>query len=218
MTRSDFQIPNRAAGSVSGSVSGSASRSAAGNASGGAPHKPIVLIGLMGAGKSSVGRRLAHRLRLPFADADEEIVKAAGRSVAEIFEVYGEAAFRDGERRVILRLLNGGEHVLATGGGAFMDPTIREAIAREAVSVWLRASLDVLVERTGRRTDRPLLRDGEPRTKLKALMEERYPIYAGADLIIDTGAEPPDATVDRVLAALGAAGAIAAADWPERTT
>lgn len=172
--------------------------------------KSIVLIGLMGAGKSSVGRRMAQRLCLPYADADDEIARAAGRSVADIFDSFGEAAFREGERRVIARLLTGPAQVLATGGGAFMDPQTRETIARRAISVWLRADLDTLVERTKRRTDRPLLRGGDRRSTLTTLMAERYPVYAQADITVDTAAEPPDVTTERVRAALESAGAFIA--------
>lgn len=170
--------------------------------------KTIVLIGLMGAGKSSVGRRLARCLRLPFADADDEISRVAGLAIPEIFEVYGEAAFRDCERQVIARMLRESPRVLATGGGAFLDPATRAAIARRGISVWLRAELDTLVDRTGRRNDRPLLRTGDPRAKLQALINERYPVYASADLVVDTGPEPPEMTMERVLDALQAADAV----------
>jgi shikimate kinase len=164
----------------------------------------IVLVGLMGSGKSSVGRRLSKRLGLPFTDADAEIVKAAGCSIEDIFELYGEEAFRDGERRVIARLLGDGPQVLATGGGAFMDPETRSRIGDHGVSVWLRADLDVLVKRIGRRGGRPLLKDGDPRDILKDLMETRDPFYAQADIAVDTGDEPPDATVDEIVVALEA--------------
>ena len=156
----------------------------------------------MGSGKSSVGRRLAKRLGLPFTDADAEIVKAAGCSIEDIFELYGEDAFRDGERRVIARLLGDGPQVLATGGGAFMDPATRASIGDHGVSVWLRADLDVLVKRIARRSGRPLLKNGDPREILKGLMETRDPLYAQADIAIDTGDEPPDVTVDRIVDSL----------------
>ncbi len=164
--------------------------------------KLIVLVGLMGSGKSSVGRRLAKRLGLPFTDADTEIVKAAGCSIEDIFKLYGETAFRDGERRVIARLLGDGPQVLATGGGAFMDPETRASIGDHGVSVWLRADLEVLVKRIGRRSGRPLLKDGDPRDILKDMMETRDPVYAQADIAVDTGDEPPDVTVDQIVVAL----------------
>ncbi len=164
--------------------------------------KSIVLVGLMGAGKSSVGTRLAKRLGLAFQDADAEIVKAAGCSIEDIFAIYGESAFRDGERRVIARLLGEEAQVMATGGGAFIDPKTRQAIKRQAISVWLRADLDILVERTGRRDDRPILKKGDPRQILEDLIAERYPVYAEADIIVDTGEEPPDFTVDQIVESL----------------
>lgn len=164
--------------------------------------RPLVLVGLMGAGKSCIGRRLAQRLRLPFVDADREIEQAAGCSIPEIFSRHGEQAFRDGERRVILRLLESPPFVLATGGGAFMDPRTRAVIREKAISVWLRADLDLLVRRTGRRGDRPLLQVEDPRAKLAELMSTRYPVYAEADLTVDSQDGPPDATLERVLAAL----------------
>jgi shikimate kinase len=168
------------------------------------PHisKTIVLVGLMGAGKTCIGSRLAERLGLPFVDADAEIEKAAGCSISDIFELYGEAAFRDGERRVIARLLTGPVQVLATGGGAFIDPTTRAQVRDSAISVWLRADLALLLSRTVRRNNRPLLRNGERRETLKRLMEERHPIYAEADIVIDSARESPDATVERLIGAL----------------
>ncbi len=159
---------------------------------------PIVLIGLMGAGKTSVGRRLAQRLGLPFIDADDEIEKAAGCSIPEIFKVYGEQAFRDVEQRIIQRLIGEGPMVLATGGGAYMAEKTRQNIREHATSVWLRADLDTLVERTSRRTGRPLLDAGTPRDVLNSLMETRYPVYGLADIIVDTGQEGLEATVDKV--------------------
>lgn len=161
----------------------------------------------MGAGKTTVGRRLAVRLGRAFVDADDEIVKAAGCSVQEIFETYGEQAFRDVERRVIARLLEGEAQVLATGGGAFMNAETRNRILTRGLSIWLRADLETLVSRTIGRTGRPLLKDRDPTEILKALMEERYPVYAGAELVIDTGEGPPDDVVDRVMEALEAKGA-----------
>jgi len=164
--------------------------------------RTIALVGLMGAGKSAIGRRLAARLGLPFVDADAEIEAAAGCSIEEIFERHGETAFRDGERRVIARLLAGPPQVLATGGGALMDPGTRALIRDQAVSVWLRAELEVLVRRTGRRNNRPLLKTGDPRAILQRLMDERYPRYAEADVVVDTDDGPPEDTVARVLDAL----------------
>ena len=164
--------------------------------------KPIVLVGLMGAGKTCIGIRLAAKLGLPFVDADTEIERAAGCSVPDIFELYGESEFRKGERRVIARLLKDPVHVLATGGGAFMDNATRKEVRNWAISVWLRADLNLLVSRTGRRASRPLLENGNRREILKRLIEERHPIYAEADLIIDSARESPDLTVDRLIDAL----------------
>lgn len=158
----------------------------------------------MGAGKSSVGRRLAKRLGLPFTDADDAIEAAAGRTIPEIFDTLGEEAFRDGERKVIARLLAGPPLVLATGGGAFMDPRTRAAIKECALSVWLRAELDILVERTSRRDDRPLLKRGDPRQILEKLLAERNPVYAEADVTVESSTDGLDDTVDRLLAALPA--------------
>ena len=167
------------------------------------PGKSVVLIGLMGAGKSSVGRRLAKTLELPFVDADEEVARAAGCSIEDIFRLYGESAFRDGEEKVIARLLEQGSQVLATGGGAFMNPRTRERIRGSAVSVWLRADLDLLVRRTSRRGGRPLLAHGDPRATLQRLMTERYPVYAEADLTVDTTEENIELMVERIIAGLG---------------
>lgn len=164
--------------------------------------KPIVLVGLMGAGKTCIGMRLAERLGLPFVDADTEIERAAGCSISDIFELYGEAEFRKGERRVIARLLRDPVQVLATGGGAFMDGATRKEIRERAISVWLRADLNLLVSRTGRRADRPLLEKGNRREILKRLIAERHPIYAKADVAIDSARESPDVTVDRLIRAL----------------
>ena len=166
------------------------------------PRRSIVLVGLMGAGKTKIGRRLATRLSLPFFDSDEAIESAAGETIEEIFANRGEAMFRDGERRVIARLLDGPVHVLATGGGAFMDPATRRVIAARGVSVWLRADLDVLFARVSRRTNRPLLKTPDPRAVLAELIERRHPIYAEADVTIDSGDGPPDATASRTIAAL----------------
>jgi shikimate kinase len=164
--------------------------------------RTIALVGLMGAGKSCIGRRLAARLDLPFIDADREIEEAAGCAISEIFARHGEQAFRDGERRVILRLLDGPPHVLATGGGAFMDPRTRQAIRDRAVSVWLRADLDLLLRRVARRNDRPLLQVADQRQKLQELMAQRDPVYATADISVDSADGPPEATLERVLTAL----------------
>jgi shikimate kinase len=170
--------------------------------------RPAVLVGLMGAGKTSVGRRLAAALSAPFVDSDEAVEAAARMSVAEIFETLGEPAFREGERRVIARLLDETPQVIATGGGAFMNPETRALIAeRGAVTVWLRADLDTLYERVGRRGGRPLLATGDPREILARLIRERHPVYAEADLVVDSAAgDRHEAVVDRILAALGAAG------------
>jgi shikimate kinase len=168
------------------------------------PQRAIVLVGLMGAGKTKIGRRVATRLDLPFFDSDDEIEAAAGETIEEIFANRGESVFRAGERRVIARLLAGPVHVLATGGGAFMDPATRALIARRGVSVWLRAELDILAARVARRTDRPLLKGGDPRTILGELIARRYPIYAAAELVIDSGEGSVESTAARVIAALAA--------------
>jgi shikimate kinase/3-dehydroquinate synthase len=173
-----------------------------------APDRParsgrsIVLVGLMGAGKTSIGRRLALRMGLPFRDADHEIEQAAGCSVSDFFKRFGEAEFRLGERRVIRRLLGGPPCVLATGGGAFMDPDTRAAIRQDGLSVWLRCSLPTLVRRTAARNHRPLLRQGDPAAILGNLMAQRHPIYAEADIVVDCGDDSPDVTTSRVLAAV----------------
>ena len=166
------------------------------------PARPIVLVGLMGCGKTSVGRRLADRLGWPFVDSDVEIEHAAGCSINEIFERFGEPAFRDGERRVIRRLLDGAPKVIATGGGAFMDPDTRTLIKAEAMSVWLKADIDVLVERTGRRGTRPLLRGKNAKTVLSDLAAQRYPHYAEADIAVSSGRGPHEAVVNAIIAAL----------------
>ncbi|MSP87597.1 MAG: shikimate kinase [Alphaproteobacteria bacterium] len=164
--------------------------------------RTVVLVGLMGAGKSAIGRRLAQRLGLAFIDADQEIELAAGCTIEEIFQRHGEAHFRDGERRVIQRLLERPPHVLATGGGAFIDSQTRAEIAARGISVWLRADLDLLVERTVRRQNRPLLKKGDPREILQKLMTDRYPVYAAAEICVDSGSGPPEEMVDRVIDAL----------------
>lgn len=161
--------------------------------------RSIVLVGLMGAGKTTVGRRLARRLDLAFVDTDAEIEQAAGETIPEIFERRGEATFRAGERRVIARLLGEGRRVLATGGGAFMDPLTRANIAARGISVWLKADLDVLMKRVGKRGDRPLLQTDDPRETMKRLMDQRYPVYAGADITIESLEGPHDAVVEQVI-------------------
>ncbi len=148
--------------------------------------KVVVLVGLMGAGKSTVGRKVATMLGLPFKDADNEIESAARMTVPELFDAYGEAEFRDLERRVILRLLEDGPMVLATGGGAYMNAETREAIAANGVSIWLNAELDVLMDRVSRRQNRPLLKNDDPRGVMQRLMDVRYPVYALADLHVMT--------------------------------
>ncbi|MBI1245541.1 MAG: shikimate kinase [Alphaproteobacteria bacterium] len=166
------------------------------------PDRSIVMVGLMGAGKTAIGKRLAASLGLPFVDTDKEIEQAAGCSIPEIFQRYGEPAFRDGERRVIARLLAGHRCVLATGGGAFMDPETRAAIRAKGLSIWLKADLDTLVRRTARRTNRPLLNSGEPREILSNLMKVRYPVYAEADIHVQSLEAPADETAARVLDAV----------------
>ncbi len=160
---------------------------------------PIVLIGMMGVGKSTVGRRLAARLGLAFVDADEEIEKAAGMTVSEIFARFGEAHFRDGERRVIARLMDGAPKVIATGGGAFMQDDTRALILDQATAIWLDADIDVLVDRVSRRESRPLLKDRDPRVVLTDLATLRNPIYALAPIHVKSIAAPHEVTVDRIL-------------------
>lgn len=168
------------------------------------PPRTVALVGLMGAGKSAIGKRLALRLGLPFVDADDEIERAAGCTIAEIFEKYGEAEFRAGERRVIARLLERPPHVLSTGGGAYMDPETRALMGRHAITVWLRADLDVLYDRVRKRGHRPLLREGDPREILARLMAQRYPVYAEADIVVESTAQPADRTTEQVVEALAA--------------
>jgi shikimate kinase len=166
--------------------------------------RTIALVGMMGAGKSSIGRRLAARLDVPFRDADSEIEQAAGCSVADIFERYGESAFRDGERKVITRLLREPPHILATGGGAFIDEATRQEIGSRATSVWLRAPLELLLARVGRRESRPLLRNADPREVMQKLLKEREPVYATADVSVDSEDGPHQTAVDRILLELDA--------------
>ena len=164
--------------------------------------RSVVLVGLMGAGKSTVGRRLAARLSLPFTDADQEIEAAAGMSIPDIFALHGEPYFRDGERRVIARLLRDGPAVLATGGGAYMDPQTRARIAESGVSVWLKADFDVLMRRVRKRSTRPLLQNPDPEGTMRRLMELRHPVYATADITIDSHETPHDKVVAEVVRAL----------------
>lgn len=164
--------------------------------------RPIVLIGLMGAGKTTVGRRLAARLGLAFVDADQEIERAAGLSVAEIFDRFGEAHFRDGERRVIARLIDGTTKVIATGGGAFMNDATRALILDRATAVWLDADLDTLAARVSKRDHRPLLRGKNPRDVLSALAAVRNPVYALAPIHICSQRHPHEATVDAIVGKL----------------
>ena len=165
------------------------------------PSRPLVLVGLMGVGKTTVGRRLARRLNIPFVDADTEIEKAAGCSINDIFEFHGEATFREGERRVIKRILEGAPKVISTGGGAFIDPEIRSRIRSKALSIWLRADLETILKRVKRNNNRPLFTGADPGTTLRRLMAERDPIYAEADLVVDSG----DTAIDKVVDTIGRA-------------
>ena len=164
--------------------------------------RTLVLVGLMGAGKTAIGRRLATRFGLPFVDADHQVEQAAGCSVEDIFSRYGESAFRDVERRVIARLLGDPVHVLATGGGAFIDERTRRLVAERGISLWLRADLEILLARTSRRTDRPLLKNADPRDVLARLKATREPVYAMADITVDSLDGPPEETVDRAIGAI----------------
>lgn len=164
--------------------------------------RPVVLVGLMGAGKSTIGRRLAKRLGLPFIDTDEAIEDAAGCSAAEIFERYGEEEFRDGERRVVARLIDGEVRVIATGGGAFVDPRTRELLNNRAITVWLDAPIDVLASRTSRRDTRPLLKTGDPKATLERLANERRPSYAQAHIHVRSGTGAHAEVVEEIVAAL----------------
>lgn len=166
--------------------------------------RSIVLVGMMGAGKTSIGRRLAARLGIPFVDADAEIEQAAGMTIPEIFETHGEPYFRSGEARVIARLLDHGPQVLATGGGAFMNPDTRGLIRRKGLSVWLKAELGVLLRRVKRRDDRPLLRAADPQATLAKLIAEREPIYAAADLTVNSREAPHEAMVEEIVSRLDA--------------
>ncbi|ASK86985.1 shikimate kinase 1 [Sphingorhabdus sp. SMR4y] len=166
------------------------------------PDRPIVLVGLMGVGKTTVGRRLAKRLGLDFVDADEEIEQAAGLTVEEIFNRFGEDYFRDGERRVIARLMDGERQIIATGGGAFMNPETRALIQEKALSIWLDADLDTLVKRVARRNTRPLLKSGDPAKILADLAEIRNPVYATAHIHIMGNDSPHEITVEKIIEAL----------------
>lgn len=164
--------------------------------------RSIVLIGLMGAGKTAIGRRLANELGIPFTDADTEIEIAAGQSISEIFAEHGEDYFRAGECKVIARLLKSGGQVLATGGGAYMNPETRDNIRAHGISVWLKADLDVLLQRVLRRDNRPLLKTGDPKAVMQKLMDERYPIYAEADIVVQSRNAPHDVIVGEILKSL----------------
>ena len=167
--------------------------------------RPIVLVGLMGVGKSTVGRRLANRLKLPFADADHEIEEAAGMTVTEIFDRFGEPYFRDGERRVIARLMDGQPRVIATGGGAFVNESTRALILAQAIAVWLHADTAVLAERVQRRDTRPLLRGRDAKAVLADLAAKRDPVYAQAHIHVPSHKGPHETTVAAILRAMAAA-------------
>ncbi|MBN9061397.1 MAG: shikimate kinase [Rhizobiales bacterium 65-9] len=166
--------------------------------------RTIVLVGMMGAGKTALGKRLAARLDMPFKDADAEIEQAAHLTIPEIFAQHGEEAFRDGERRVITRLLEEGEIVLATGGGAYMNPETRRRIAAQGVCVWLKADFETLIRRVRKRNNRPLLNGADPDETLRRLIEERYPTYAEADIAIQSREAPPELIVDEAIVAIHA--------------
>jgi shikimate kinase len=166
--------------------------------------RPLVLVGMMGVGKSTIGRKLAHTLGLPFSDADDAIVEAAQMPIAEIFDQFGEDYFRDGERRVIARLLDGGPCVIATGGGAYVNAETAALIDEKGIAVWLDSDIDTLVERVGRNTKRPLLRGGNVREIVTRMKAEREPAYARAQIKVMSDAGPHNATVNRILEALEA--------------
>jgi shikimate kinase len=167
--------------------------------------RSIVMVGLMGCGKSAVGRRLATRLGLPFVDADEEIEKAAGKTIEDIFAEHGEPYFREGERKVLARLLRSGPQVLATGGGAFMNSESREAIAHAGISIWLKAELALLVRRVAKRNNRPLLKNGDPEVVLQTLIDTRYPLYAEANITVESRDVPHEVIVAEIVERLGEA-------------
>jgi shikimate kinase len=164
--------------------------------------RTVALVGMMGAGKTSIGRRLAARLAVPFRDADHEIEAAAGLTVAEIFARFGEAHFRAGERKVIARLLDEQPHVLATGGGAFMDEATRATMHHAAFTIWLKAPIGLLLSRVKKRDSRPLLKDGDMRATMERLLTIREPVYATADMVLESADEPHGVAVERIIAAL----------------
>ena len=164
--------------------------------------RPIIMIGLMGAGKTTIGRRLANRLVIPFRDADHEIEAAANLSVAEIFAEHGESYFREGEKKVIARLLDDGSQVLATGGGAWMNEETRALVKGKGLSIWLKAEFDVLMARVRRRSHRPLLKDPDPEGVMQRLIDERYPVYAESDLTVMSVDTPHEAIVEAVMVEL----------------
>ncbi|MEO1292381.1 MAG: shikimate kinase [Pseudomonadota bacterium] len=176
--------------------------------------RTVALVGLMGAGKSVIGRRLASALKARFRDADDEIERAAGMKIPEIFESFGEPYFREGERRVIARLLSDPPHVLATGGGAYMDAETRAHMHENAVTVWLKADLDTLTKRCEKRNSRPLLKKGSVRETLGRLIQERYPVYGDADVTVESRDEPHAEIVQRVVEALRAQGVLVASEDP----
>ena len=184
---SDLAIPNRAVVPSDTAIVAALGR------------RSVVLVGMMGAGKSSIGRRLALRLAIPFVDADAEIEAAAGMTIPEIFDKHGEPYFRAGEARVIARLLDGGPQVLATGGGAFMNPDTRAAIRANGISFWLKAEFEVLLRRVKRRTDRPMLKTDDPEETLKRLIADRYPVYAQASATILSRDAPHEKIVEEIL-------------------
>ncbi|MBL8567369.1 MAG: shikimate kinase [Hyphomicrobiaceae bacterium] len=175
----------------------------------GLQNRSLVMVGLMGCGKSAVGKRLAAKLSIPFVDADEEIERVAGMTITDIFAKYGEPHFRDREAKVIARLLTQGSQVLATGGGAFMSPDTRAAVRQNGLSIWLKAELPVLMRRVSKRSTRPLLRTDDPEAVMRRLMAERYPVYAEADITIESRDVAHDVIVDEIIAALLASGRLA---------
>lgn len=162
----------------------------------------LVLVGLMGAGKTTIGKRLAQSVNVEFVDADNEIAEAAGCSISDIFELYGENIFRDLEKRVMMRLLSSPPSIIATGGGAFINSTIREAVKQDGISVWLKADLEILLERVSRRDTRPLLRTGDKKVILSRLMDERYPVYEEADIVIDSSSGSHEDVVEHIIKAV----------------
>ena len=161
--------------------------------------RPVVLIGMMGAGKTRMGRQLSQLLKLPFTDSDDEIEKAAGMEIPEIFDRFGEDYFRDGERRVIERLIDNGVGVIATGGGAMMTEETKSLISDKTLSVWVRADMEVMIERTSRKDNRPLLKDKDPEEIFTELIDKRYPVYEKADIVIDSHNGPAEAILNQLL-------------------